>query len=747
MNETHNRFSAFDDYGFRNLPQHLINIGQVQKLKTILLGFDWLAAKARWNYVNELLDDFDQSLTIISLEDPDRNMLEAVQEAIRLSENIITIRPEEIGIQLVSKLLALDEPKAQNLIGEIDRKLPRPRLFPIWPSLSRPGGPLVRTYKRRVGGHGNDIALTPDEKYAAVIYGDSTIYCYLVVWQLDTGVQSCSIKTRFLHRVGIREDGKFVAAYGDGNLHTWEVPSGTQLRTIDVAQQDKITSTAISTNAEIGMFGHTSGKVVIWDIASGTIRHSLRGYRSRVMCTSISPDNLYTAAASAVKKDKVKIWDLKSGRMVRRLPILVPGMVAMGPKGELLVTSDRDYALQVWRVRPVKKLFTLKGHTGSITSIDISSDGRSVVSTSHDRTVKIWNLDNGRLITSLQDHVGSVYDVIFAYDHQHMYSIAMDGNFNKWKVKFKNIASAYSHHRGHEAKINAIDMTEYGTLGISGAEDGTVKVWDLENKSLLKTLGPHEKDVKALAISDSGIAIIWSEDLSLKFWNVDTGELLHDFVASSIDRIAITPDGTRAVTIGSYRMDLWDIENGEKCQEIRLWDYPEKSKFIKDMRYQKDSESFLMVFDTHDREISLWQFDLSKGEFSFVNQGYVSKPKKDSLVSSTKDLVHAALWTCGTKAVVTGGGEDQIRLYDIQKQKTLFAYKERLGWSYRVSLNPQGDLVVGAQKDIVIWDAYSGDFLTSFTGDASFVDAKMGSNGRIFARDTQNVLHLFHYQS
>ena len=46
--------------------------------------------------------------------------------------------------------------------------------------------------------------------------------------------------------------------------------------------------------------------------------------------------------------------------------------------------------LQVWDVRRKGCIYTYKGHTESINSIQFSPDGKWVVSASSDSTIKVW---------------------------------------------------------------------------------------------------------------------------------------------------------------------------------------------------------------------------------------------------------------------------------------------------------------------------------------------------------------------
>ena len=80
------------------------------------------------------------------------------------------------------------------------------------------------------------------------------------------------------------------------------------------------------------------------------------------------------------------------------------------------------------------KTATLSGHTGSVTSVVFSSDGRLIVSGSNDTTVKLWDVQTGGVIKTFYGHTGWVQSVSISADQTRIASGCDDNTICLWDV-------------------------------------------------------------------------------------------------------------------------------------------------------------------------------------------------------------------------------------------------------------------------------------------------------------------------
>ena len=107
-----------------------------------------------------------------------------------------------------------------------------------------------------------------------------------------------------------------------------------------------------------------------------------------------------------------------------------------------------------------------------------------------------------------------------------------------------------------------------GRRAVSGSDDKTLRIWDLETGQTLTTLQGHTDGVDAVAITPDGRrAVSGSRDKTLRVWHLETGQTLTTLRGHTdwVNAVAITPDGSRAVS-GSddNTLRVWDSTDGKE---------------------------------------------------------------------------------------------------------------------------------------------------------------------------------------
>ncbi len=119
---------------------------------------------------------------------------------------------------------------------------------------------------------------------------------------------------------------------------------------------------------------------------------------------------------------------------------------------------------------------------------------------------------------------------------------------------------------GHAEQIRAVAFSPDGVLlaaaGGLPARKGEVKIWDVDQRAVVRTIQGHTDCIYAVAFSPDGKMLATSSyDKFIKLWDVATGKeirTLKDHIDAIYD-LAFTPDGKRLLSAAADRtVKVWD---------------------------------------------------------------------------------------------------------------------------------------------------------------------------------------------
>ena len=169
----------------------------------------------------------------------------------------------------------------------------------------------------------------------------------------------------------------------------------------------------------------------------------------------------------------------------------------------------------------------------------------------------------------LRGHSGEVYALAVTPDGRQVVSGSQDKTLKVWDLEIGSELRTLS---GHSGAVWAVAVTPDGRQVVSGSGDKTLKVWDLETGSELHTLSGHSDWVNAVAVTPDGRQVVsGSADKTLKVWDLETGSELHTLSGHSVTvfAVAVTPDGRQVVSgSGDKTLKVWDLETGSELHTL-----------------------------------------------------------------------------------------------------------------------------------------------------------------------------------
>jgi WD40 repeat protein len=192
---------------------------------------------------------------------------------------------------------------------------------------------------------------------------------------------------------------------------------------------------------------------------------------------------------------------------------------AFSANGNWLATSSVDQTARLWDAASRKELMTLRGHKGYVYAVSFSFDGRRLATASGDQTAKLWDAASGREIATLRNHTGNVCRVTFSPDGTRLATASWDRTAKVWDALNGKELMTLS---GHKDFVSGVAFSPDCKLLATASLDHTLKLWDATNGKELVTVGGHKGSVYGVAFSPDGKRIATaSEDRTAKVWDME----------------------------------------------------------------------------------------------------------------------------------------------------------------------------------------------------------------------------------
>ncbi|CAJ0961026.1 unnamed protein product, partial [Mesorhabditis belari] len=158
-----------------------------------------------------------------------------------------------------------------------------------------------------------------------------------------------------------------------------------------------------------------------------------------------------------------------------------------------IVGRPRHQGVMVWFIHTKEYLHTLTGHTGLVDSLLFEPERDLVVSGSRDGTIRVWDVQRGTCIAHFVFHEGSRFSGWFGMQLRgNILACYYASEVKVWDIR--EGGSCLHHLPGQTLNfISSMQWLDSGLL-VTGSEDGSVKLWDVDKGTFVRELVRSRSD-------------------------------------------------------------------------------------------------------------------------------------------------------------------------------------------------------------------------------------------------------------
>ncbi|CAI6000405.1 unnamed protein product [Closterium sp. NIES-65] len=343
---------------------------------------------------------------------------------------------------------------------------------------------------------------------------DSIISCSrdkgIMSWSLTrdaasaTGVQLAGVPKRrltghggFVQDVVISSDGQFaLSGSWDSTLRLWDLNTGATTRRF-VGHTKDVLSVAFSVDNRQIVSGSRDRSIKLWNTL-GECKYTMNdadAHQGWVSCVRFSPVNTQPIIVSA-GWDKVVMVGNLTNRKLRPCsaassartpcPLSLPNRAsffsARPPPSPRVV-------VKVWNLTNCKLRQNLLGHTGYVNTVTVSPDGSLCASGGKDGVAMLWDLAEGKRLYSLD--AGDIIHSLCFSPNRYWLCAATQSSIKIWDLESKSLvdtlvpdfelvrARAGAEFKGQTPYCVSLNWSADGATLYGGYTDGYIRVWSV----------------------------------------------------------------------------------------------------------------------------------------------------------------------------------------------------------------------------------------------------------------------------
>jgi len=575
------------------------------------------------------------------------------------------------------------------------------------------------------------LAFSPDGQWLVSASRDRTVK----LWKAGSG-QLAHTFTGFsnvLFSVSFSPDGRRLTAGGWGVVHVWDTASHELVvaRQLDLASQLRgaspqvrpVFSPADPNLLALGVGASDSaqpqgGEVLLWNLDTRTER-TLPASGGR---PAFSRDGRWLATGGT--ETFCKIWDVASGTLRHTLEcganVIAVEFVGSGP---LVACSTWDGELQLWDAMTGERQRVLRGPGLRQRALAISPDGARLAAGGVEQQVQVWPMHRAAEPAAWRGHGNEIWSLAFSADGRTLASGDKSGSILLWAgsgpVGGEQLPDVRLAPGGKQTlwpwAVGQPVVSSDSRLLAAARVDGGVGVWAVDGLRAVATLARER--IPLAFTPDSQVLLTLSDEPVCRLWDVKSSACLGEFPFKPgwdfehATRLSPTAE-VLAIGLRSGTTVLWDPLAGRQLGTAPGTAWSPAMAFSSDgsLLLTGTSEGTCQLFDVRGRHVVATlprhrgrvlgaafardgQVLATGGADNLIRLWNVSTRSEIALLAGHRDAVTCLAFSPDGETLASGGNDRMVRLWHCRTGRELSAFEFRREVTF-VSFSSRGDLLL-----------------------------------------------------
>lgn len=548
----------------------------------------------------------------------------------------------------------------------------------------------------------SDVAFHPKEKVVASASGNQ-----VHTWHPETGklikvVLNLGKTDKPVKSIAFSPDGRLLAVGADdGILRVVESETGKEVFKSN-SRNARIERVAFSPNGKLVALGDSNSQVAVYvpEGKGNQLAMSVQGADlGEIMGVAFAADSGSVFTCGRDGKARLTAGPDPDGKSVANTATKLRDFVghtgpvtglAVTADGKFLATSGDDKTVRVWDVTGGKQLRSFQGHMTKATAVAVRGDGRQVASASDDGAVRVWDLNTSDEHKALTDSKESLWAVATSPDGKWVAAAGADKSIRVYALDTGKLEATLD----AGAAMTALAFLSDSNRLVAAGGDKAVKVWDLTAKKVLKELSGHTLAVLAVGASPDGkLVVSGSADASVRGFDPDTGKELWKWASKKAACAVAVRKGGKQVAVGIADGGLVMLDvSGSAPKELAA--LPAHTAGTTCVAFSPDGNRLATVGG--DGALRVW----SAGD----DGSLVQLVRFDGQVTATGTAVSplsTVAFAPDGRYVAAAGADAVVRVWDVQTKSEVRGLRGHTDWVTSVAFAPNGQSLasVAAEKD------------------------------------------------